>query len=212
VASTNERLLRDTEDEGLAAEAAVAAALLAMMAATNNPTDELVENTISAPITAYALWLVARMRGHGQPLPADIVTTDSLVGAAVSEAATALSDAVKADPELLAGNGAPERAARMAHVAATLITTVTAQLQTVLAPSLGYRSKVWRTRLDNKVRDEHRALEGQRRPLAESWQTPDGFVLRFPGDRRAPPHLWINCRCRLGWSTMEVSVETREAA
>ena len=212
MASTNERLLRDTEDEGLAAEAAIAAALLAMMAATNNPTDELVENTISAPITAYALWLVARMRGHGQPLPADVVTTDSLVGAAVSEAAEALSDAVKADPDLLAGTGTPERAARMGHVAATLVTTVTSKLQATLAASLGYRSRVWRTRLDHRVRDEHLALEGQRRSLTEPWQTPDGFVLRYPGDRKAPPHLWINCRCRLGWSTLAVLVEAREAA
>ena len=147
----------------------------------------------------------SRCRPTSPPLTLSSVT-------AVSDAAKALSDAVKADPDLLSGTGAPERAARMGNVAATLITTVTSQLQAALAPSLGYRSRVWRTRLDNKVRDEHRRLEGQRRSLTEPWQTPDGFVLRFPGDRRAPPHLWINCRCRLGWSTLAVSIETREAA
>jgi hypothetical protein len=203
VASTNERLLRDTEDEGVAAEAAVAAALLAMMAATNDPDEELIAATISAPITAYTLWLVARMRGHTEPLPADVPTADALAGMAVREAAAALVDATKADPSLLSGTGAPERANRMAYVASTLITTVTSQLQETLAPTLGFRSKVWRTKLDSRVRETHQPLEGQRRAVGEPWVTIAGNTLRYPGDRRAPLEEWISCRCRVGWSSRE---------
>jgi hypothetical protein len=208
--ASNEKLLRDTEDEGLAAEAAIVAALLAMMAANNDPDEQQVIATISAPITAYALWLVVRMRSHVYPLPADYQASAALADEAVREAAAALADAVKADPELLSGAGSPQRAVRLAHIAATLITTVTSLLQGRLAPLLGFRSRVWRTRLDNKVRDTHRGLEGQRRALGDPWRTTAGNTLRYPGDRTAPPEEWINCRCRLGWSTVEVS--TKEAA
>jgi hypothetical protein len=205
--SSNEKLLRDTEDEGLAAEAAIVAALLAMMAANNNPDEETISRTISAPVTAYALWLVVRMRSHVYPRPADYQASAALVDEAVVEAAAALADAVKADPDLLAGTGAPERATRMAYIAATLITTVTSLLQAKLAPLLGFHSRVWRTRLDNRVRDTHRPLEGQRRGLSDPWVTIAGNTLRHPGDRLAPMEEWINCRCRLGWSTVKVSTE-----
>lgn len=57
-------------------------------------------------------------------------------------------------------------------------------------------NKTWLTRRDQRVRNEHRALHGKTVGLAEGF-TSDGTVLRFPGDPLAPPHLTINCRCRL---------------
>lgn len=61
---------------------------------------------------------------------------------------------------------------------------------------LGQTSKTWITRLDPKVRSEHRILHGKSIPLSEGFMS-DGAVLRFPGDPTAPPHLTMNCRCRL---------------
>lgn len=56
--------------------------------------------------------------------------------------------------------------------------------------------KTWLTRRDSRVRPEHLHLHGETLPLAQDFKT-DGFTLRFPGDPLAPPHLTMNCRCRL---------------
>jgi uncharacterized protein with gpF-like domain len=64
---------------------------------------------------------------------------------------------------------------------------------------LGITSKKWLTRLDQRVRTEHQILHGKSVPLTEGFMS-DGAVLRFPGDPLAPPHLTINCRCRLRFS------------
>lgn len=56
--------------------------------------------------------------------------------------------------------------------------------------------KTWVTRRDQRVRNEHRALHGKTVKLDEGF-TSDGTTLRFPGDPLAPPHLTINCRCKL---------------
>lgn len=61
---------------------------------------------------------------------------------------------------------------------------------------LGLSSKTWLTRRDQKVRSQHKVLHGKSVPLGQGFVT-DGSVLRFPGDPLAPPHLTINCRCRL---------------
>lgn len=58
--------------------------------------------------------------------------------------------------------------------------------------------KRWVTSRDAKVRETHRALEGKRVPYADGFKV-DGHILRFPGDPLAPPHLTINCRCKLRW-------------
>jgi HK97 family phage portal protein len=56
--------------------------------------------------------------------------------------------------------------------------------------------KTWLTRRDSRVRPEHLHLHGKTVPFSEDFTT-DGFLLRFPGDPVAPPHLTMNCRCRL---------------
>lgn len=61
---------------------------------------------------------------------------------------------------------------------------------------LGVSSKTWLTQRDSRVRTEHRLLHGKSVPLGEGFME-DGALLRFPGDPTAPPHLTINCRCRL---------------
>lgn len=54
--------------------------------------------------------------------------------------------------------------------------------------------KVWRTMEDDKVRDEHRYLEGQRVPLDAKFYAEDGSSTYYPGGFGVP-QLDINCRC-----------------
>lgn len=61
---------------------------------------------------------------------------------------------------------------------------------------MGKTSKTWVSRRDEKVRSEHRMLNGKTVPLGQGFAV-GGEALRFPGDPLAPPHLTINCRCRL---------------
>jgi HK97 family phage portal protein len=60
----------------------------------------------------------------------------------------------------------------------------------------GVPRKRWVTRKDAQVRSEHAFLEGKSVPVQDGFAV-DGTVLRFPGDPLAPPHLTINCRCKL---------------
>lgn len=65
-------------------------------------------------------------------------------------------------------------------------------------PSIFTFRKRWVAQNDDKVRPDHRALDGQVKTLGEPFEV-DGFSLRFPGDPLAPPHLTINCRCKMRW-------------
>ena len=62
------------------------------------------------------------------------------------------------------------------------------------AGARGIRQKRWTTMNDSKVRDEHRVVDGQVRPIGAPFKV-GGYDLRFPGDPVGPPELWINCRC-----------------
>lgn len=57
--------------------------------------------------------------------------------------------------------------------------------------------RVWRSASDAKVRDTHRALNGDSVGLNEPFTSPSGAALRFPGDPRAPASERIGCRCTL---------------
>jgi hypothetical protein len=66
----------------------------------------------------------------------------------------------------------------------------------------GKTQKIWLTRGDDKVREAHLKLHGKQVPIGDGFKV-QGFTLRFPKDPLAPPHLTINCRCTLGYSTDE---------
>ena len=55
-------------------------------------------------------------------------------------------------------------------------------------------TKTWLATDDTRTRTEHRAADGQTRPLSEAF-TVGRARLQFPGDPRGPAHLVINCRC-----------------
>lgn len=60
----------------------------------------------------------------------------------------------------------------------------------------GATTKTWVTRKDARVRGEHKLLESKTVQLFDDFAIgPE--TLRFPGDPLAPPHLTMNCRCKL---------------
>lgn len=60
----------------------------------------------------------------------------------------------------------------------------------------GAPQKTWRTRRDERVRPQHRMLEGKTIDIGDTFSI-DGVGLRYPGDPLAPAHLALACRCRL---------------
>lgn len=65
------------------------------------------------------------------------------------------------------------------------------------AELVGWRTKVWKTQRDNRVRDSHRTMQGQRRGLHEPFITGTGVRIAYPGDPTAPIEEWAACRCFL---------------
>lgn len=61
----------------------------------------------------------------------------------------------------------------------------------------GWRIKMWHSQSDDRVRDTHQVLNGQRRALGESFDSPSGAKLRYPHDPLAPISEVARCRCFL---------------
>ena len=58
----------------------------------------------------------------------------------------------------------------------------------------GIRKKEWLATRDNRVRDDHRAANGQVVGINEQFEV-GGEKLRYPGDPMGSPGNTINCRC-----------------
>lgn len=65
---------------------------------------------------------------------------------------------------------------------------------------IGAPTKTWKTRKDARVRQAHSLLDNKTVGIADGFAAGD-TVLRFPGDPLAPPHLTINCRCKLNFDS-----------
>ena len=57
--------------------------------------------------------------------------------------------------------------------------------------------KTWVTSRDDRVRDVHAVMDGKTIKKDESFVTPDGDTLMFPGDPNGGPGAIINCRCNV---------------
>jgi hypothetical protein len=65
--------------------------------------------------------------------------------------------------------------------------------------------KTWNTVGDNRVRAAHATTGGQTVPVNQPFSV-GGFLMMYPGDFSAPPHLVYNCRCSLSFTeTLSVS-------
>lgn len=61
-------------------------------------------------------------------------------------------------------------------------------------------TRVWNATQDQRTRDAHATMDGQRRGLYNTFRDGEGNALQHPGDPAAPARTVINCRCVL---TME---------
>lgn len=59
----------------------------------------------------------------------------------------------------------------------------------------GFKVKEWFTALDERVRESHQEMHGQKIDVEDNWEMPSGASLRYPGDYSGPPEEIINCRC-----------------
>ena len=65
------------------------------------------------------------------------------------------------------------------------------------ASDMGIKVKQeWLAVPDNRTRHAHRVLDGQRVEVGEPFAV-DGYKIKYPGDKDAPPYLVYNCRCTL---------------
>lgn len=58
-------------------------------------------------------------------------------------------------------------------------------------------TKIWRDSGDSRVRHTHRVMHGQKVRFDQSFESPSGARLKFPGDPAAPAAEIIHCRCYL---------------
>ena len=61
----------------------------------------------------------------------------------------------------------------------------------------GVTKLMWITMGDHRVRDAHKSLHGQVRPLGKPFVSGLGNELKYPGDPSAPVEEIVNCRCRV---------------
>ena len=64
------------------------------------------------------------------------------------------------------------------------------------ATRAGAKEKVWKTMLDDRVRDSHQYLEGVVAPINGEFYSADGHKTKYPGQWGIPEED-INCRCWL---------------
>jgi hypothetical protein len=53
--------------------------------------------------------------------------------------------------------------------------------------------------LDDRTRDDHAVINGEKIPIDEKFELPDGTQMDGPGDTSADASQIINCRCTLGF-------------
>lgn len=85
---------------------------------------------------------------------------------------------------------------RMKRDARTAVTGLDGMMASRAMADQGFTRKRWVTRHDNRVRDTHRAADGDTLPLSEAFIV-GGYPLQYPGDRNGPAGETVNCRCVL---------------
>lgn len=64
----------------------------------------------------------------------------------------------------------------------------------------GYKYKVWKTELDNKVRKDHRSMEGKKVKIDDYFVLPDCMMLMPHDDVNGTEKQVSNCRCSLKYT------------
>lgn len=156
--------------------------------------DRYDDQTLPASLTNYATATEALVRAIGDRI-AQGAARELSDGIAAGEDTQALRARLRA---FLRADGEQLGEARAERIAATEATRawnagVQAAAEALTGPDRPL-VKQWRTRGDARVRDTHRAVNGQLRLLDEAF-TVGGALMQYPGDPSAPPDLTVNCRC-----------------
>lgn len=122
---------------------------------------------------------VAKAIKHGTPIPAE--TLEKMVAAYRNRALRYRAEAIGRTEAMTALHQAQDQGFKQAIGAGQI------RAQDV--------RKVWRSASDGRVRDTHRALNGESVGMQASFTSPSGAQLRFPGDPLAPASETVNCRC-----------------
>ena len=81
-------------------------------------------------------------------------------------------------------------------VAANVVSFGLNEGQMIEASKAGYKYKVWISRQDEKVRENHTHADGQARPLYDPFIVGSNLMMH-PGDLTAPLQETANCRCTM---------------
>jgi hypothetical protein len=122
---------------------------------------------------------VKRAAANGEPIPADLI--NKMVTAYRNRALRYRAEAIARTEAMAAMHEAQQQAMEQAAASGKIDRSAI--------------SFVWRTARDARVRDSHRAMEGQQRPMGEKFVTGNGNRLEFPGDPNGPASEIVNCRC-----------------
>jgi hypothetical protein len=122
---------------------------------------------------------VMKAANSGEPIPADLV--NKMVTAYKNRALRYRAETIARKETITSLHTAQEQAMQQAigkgAVAANTVTYV------------------WRTAHDNRVRDTHRAMDGQVKKQGQPFITGGGALLLYPGDPSGPAEEVIGCRC-----------------
>jgi len=207
VDETDEIFAEELDAHGDAAEAAIVLALTSLYAANNQPSEEQIRNAISGVMVPYLLAILVLLAtvapSTDEATQMDFYqTAEELSGEAADLLSTELANMTRQmnlSPDTRGFEGTDFRA-RLSSLVAAVLTIVTSEAMLRLARLLGFKFKTWKTRLDVRVRLSHQSLEGQTVPLSSSFRDYRKIPIEYPGDRSTPIDMWINCRCRLGFS------------
>lgn len=151
--------------------------------------------------SALATWITRKVMKLQQE--ATVYTREQLSDAIVESvrdaAATGLSQSETIDQireritEVydFAAGGRAERIARTEVIGASNAGSMQAMRD------LGTVGKEWLTSRDDRVRETHDAMDGQRVAVNDAFISPDGETLQYPGDQSAGPGAVVNCRCTI---------------
>lgn len=152
----------------------------------------------AVPDDAYAAAIALLTIAHEEAWPASDLRAEAADVFAVDESLTAAGSRRGprhgANWEALDAAAGGDWMAKMKRDARTAVTGLEGLLTSQALGEQGYTRRRWVTMHDAKVRDAHRAVEGQTVAIGEPFIV-GGYPLRYPGDRQAPPELCINCRC-----------------
>lgn len=179
--------------------------------------DQVVQGQIKKAMgTAYAPLLGENYRWDSRPFVASyLAQVDNRLVRVPDEVYDLVAGQVQQGASL--GEGIPKIADRVDDVLSTTQSnrwpnraTVIARTETIGALNAGRHDafeafaqeadeeleQLWLATSDSRTRATHRAADGQRVPLGQSFNV-GGFELAFPGDPSGPPQEVIQCRCTM---------------